>query len=96
MYGCINVWRYGVSVIAVLLLCAGCVTRHQLPQTERQLEGTVTTAERAYMALYREYQSKRHCPLAMGRVDEIYNAWRNTQRMLIDSVRAGAIEWAPE
>jgi hypothetical protein len=88
--------KLGVLALTCLLLCAACATHHQIPQTEHQLQRTVTTAESAYMALYTEHKANRLTPSAMANVDVLYASWRRTQALLIDAVRAGAIEWAPE
>lgn len=82
--------------LACLLLCTACATQHQLPQTERQLQGNVIVAEDAYMSLYTEHKANRFSKTAMTQVNTLYNAWRNTHGMLIDAVRSGVIQWAPE
>ena len=80
--------------VALCLSCAG--PRYQSPQSAQQFEHTVTTTEQAYKALYTEHTAQRLSKTAMVRVDEIYQAWRHTQGLLIDAVRAGAVTVAPE
>jgi hypothetical protein len=87
--------RLAVLALTCLVLCMACATRHQIPATERQLQGTVTAAEQAYKALYAEHKAGQLTKAAMTRVNELYNAWRSTNQMLIDAVRARAVEVEP-
>lgn len=80
---------------ACLMLCAACVARYQIPATEQQLQGTVMTAEQSYRLLYLEHKASRVNKAAMVHVDKLYEAWRSTNQMLIDAVRAGAVQMAP-
>jgi starvation-inducible outer membrane lipoprotein len=85
-------------MLSCLLLCSACITtpRYQLPRTEPQLQQTVKTAEQAYLALYQDAQAGRLTVPALVQVDRLYEAWRMTQELLIDAIRAGAIGVAPK
>lgn len=86
-----------VFSVCVALLCVSCATqRHQLPQTEQASQQTVTAAEEAYKRLYAEHKAQRLTDAAMADVARLYLFWRTTQGMLIDAIRAGALEWAVE
>jgi hypothetical protein len=79
-------------LVLTLLLCAACAApRYQMPQTAADLEGTVSRAEQAYTKLYQEYRAGRLSKDALTQGDALYEAWRTTQDLLMDAVKAGAI-----
>jgi hypothetical protein len=89
--------RVLILSLCCVFLFVGCAShRYQLPQTESQLQSTVQTVEQAYLTLYRDAQAGRLTVPALVQVDRLYEAWRTTQELLIDAIRAGAIGVAPQ
>jgi hypothetical protein len=84
--------RRTTLLIATLFLCIACTApRYQLPQSEQQVRANVVSAEDHYKALYAEFKARQLSKSAMEHVDALYNLWLQTQALLMDAARAGAI-----